>query len=119
MNGETDTVDFPLVAIVDTGCVMIEQDGVRMRGCMDISINAEIHSIPETEANGGTTLADHRAIVTAVEQILGDDAAVTYCDGLNDTTIFDIIASNATMDEQDGRRVSTMQLTVIACPLSQ
>jgi len=98
---------------------MIEQDGVLMRGVDDVSISVEVHTIPETEANGGTTLADHRAIAKAVYQILADDAAKTYCDGLYDTTIFDIRTSNPTMDATDERRVSAMQLTVIACPLSQ
>jgi len=116
LNGEITDAVFPLIAIVDQGAGLVEQEGVIMRGVDALTITAEIHSVPEEEAQEGTTLETHRAIVTAAYQILADFRSIQFCDGLNDTTIFDIRASSPTVEAREGRRVSSIQMTVIACP---
>lgn len=119
LNGDTQTPTFPLIVFVDDNTAQIEQDGVIMRGVDSITMHAEIQSIPVDEDQSGSTMETHRAIAKAVYQVLADQRAVSFCSGLNGTTIFDIRASSPTMQEPDGRRVSTIQLTVIACPLTQ
>ena len=116
LNGETADAVFPLIAIIDQGAGLVEQEGVVMRGVDSLTIAAEIHTVPEEEAQDGTTLETHRAIVTAAYQVLGDFQAIQFCNGLNDTTVFDIRTSSPTLEPREGRRVSSIQMTVFACP---
>lgn len=118
LNGEITDADFPLIAIIDQGAGLVEQEGVIMRGVDALTITAEIHSVPEEEDQEGTPLETHRAIVTALYQILADSRAIQFCDGLNDTAVFDIRTSSPTIEAREGRRVSSIQMTVIACPNS-
>jgi hypothetical protein len=118
LNGETTEADFPLISIVDTGSESVVENGVPLYGVDEIAINAEVHSVPDDTANDATSIADHRAIVAALAEILADRNAITFCDGLNGTAIFDIRRAASSMEPSDGRRVSTIQLTVIACPLT-
>ena len=117
-NGEISDMEFPLIAIVDTGSEQIEQDGVIMRGVMNVSVNVELHSVPADEAQEGTSEEDHGDIEADLYNILGDSSVIAWGDNRNDLRLFDFRAAAPTIEARDGRRVSVFQLTCVCCPNS-
>ena len=73
LNGETDDVVLPLIVIIDQGSTMVEQNGVRLYGVMEVSLTAELHTVPEESASHGTTYATSQEMSQALYEILGND----------------------------------------------
>lgn len=115
-NGEISDMEFPLIAIVDTGSEQIEQDGVIMRGVMNASVNVELHSVPAADDQEGTDEEDHAVLEADLYDILGDMNFLPYGDNRNDLRIFDIRTAAPTLEARDGRRVSVFQMSFVCCP---
>jgi len=115
--GDTENTVFPFIGIMETGITTLVDGGVIMHGVDDITAQVDVISVPESEADAGTSLANHNLIVDAVWQILANRDGILFCEERNNCRIFDIRASSPTMTANDGHRVSTIPLTIIACPI--
>ena len=121
LSGESADEDPPFIGIIDQGSATAEQAGVIMYGVEEVGINVEIHTVPIVDDGAGeegTSITTHRALEKALYRILADRNSIDYLNGRNETTIFDIRAAGPTIEADQGRRVSTIQMLVIACPLN-
>ena len=114
--GETDALDPPFLGIYETGSDMRETNGVVMLGVSDYQITCELHTIPASEEEGGTSPEHERQMRTALYDIIGDRAAIQYMDQDEGWTVFDIRLAGPTTEASDGRRVTRWTLSITACP---
>jgi hypothetical protein len=113
VNGDDETLDPPFIAIMETGTETFEQAGVTMHGVLTISISVLLQSIPQDD---GWTKEVHQAAASALYNILANRDAMLFCQGRNGVNLLDIRNTNPTTATQDGRRVTTYEMTVVACP---
>lgn len=112
-NGEDGPLDAPFVGIMETSSeTVIEADFV-MHGVYEVALSVVLSTIPASEEDEGTSVEDHREISSELSEILGDRSIMdTTHDGIS---LFDFRAINATTEASDGRRVTTFQITAVAC----
>lgn len=115
--GENGDLSPPFVAIYETGSAPVEQAGVIMHGVSAYEITAELHTIPQDADQDGTPAATERLMRRDLFDIVGNRDCITYCNGRNSWRIFDIRAATPTTEPSEGRCVSKIILTVIACPI--
>lgn len=116
ISGEEATVLPPFVAIIETGSTRTEQDGVPIRGVSTVSVTVELHTVP---AEDGTTSETARDLAAALYAIIGDiEGMLLATNGYGLTTILDIFIDAPTTDAQDGRRVTTWNLEILAHPFN-
>jgi len=115
VNGDDETLDPPFIAIMETGAETFEQNGVTMHGVLTISISVMLQSVPQPDGDGWTK-EDHQAAATAMHNILANLEAVQFCQTRNGVNLLDIRNVNPTTATQDGRRVTTFEMTIVACP---
>jgi hypothetical protein len=120
VNGDNATASPPLIGITESGDVETwEQNGVTMHGVLSIPLSVVLETVPDEESDEetcGTTKEDHRAMASALYDILANRDAIQFCQTRNGVNILDIRNVNPTTSAQDGRRVTTFQMNVVACP---
>ncbi len=114
LNGETDDVVLPLIVIIDQGSTMVEQNGVRLFGVMEISLTAELHTVPEESASHGTTYATSQEMSQALYEILANRKSIDYMNASNNLQVFDNLTSSGIISVRDERRIDTFDLTITA-----
>jgi hypothetical protein len=114
--GEEGTEELPFIGVFETDSGIYEQDGVTMYGVTTYSINAELHTVPVGEDEDGTPAETEREMRDALNNILGDRAAIPFMEALNGWRVFDIRIASPTTEPEEGRRISRVTLDVTACP---
>jgi hypothetical protein len=112
-NGIDVQIDPPFVGIMETGSETVVQGDVVMHGVLEVSLSVMLATVPVTDEDDGTLVDDHREMADELYNILADQEIMdTTHDGV---TLFDFRAVNPTTESQDGRRVTTFQITSIVC----
>ena len=114
LNGETDDVTLPLIAIIDQGVSIVEQNGVKLYGVMEVSLTVEFHTVPEEAAQDGTTYATSEEMAQAIFEILGNRKSIDCMNASNEINVFDNLTSSGIISVRDERRIATFDVTVIA-----
>ena len=115
VNGDDETLDPPFIAIMETGSETWEQAGVIMHGVLEISISVMLQTVPQDDDEGNSK-AEHQAKASALYDILANRQAIQFCQVRHFVSILDIRNVNPTTATTDGRRVTTFEMSVIACP---
>ena len=116
VDGETETASPPLVVIDETGSSMTMQNGVPIRGVSTINISIQLHTVP---ADDGTSANDARKMISDLYEIIGDINGMNqFINGLHFTRVLDIFADSPIMSADAGRRVSTVNLEILASPIN-
>lgn len=116
--GEIEDVSPPVLKIEETDASEVETAGVIMRGVSQFEITCELHTVPAETDEGGTPTNTDREMRRDLYDILGDtDGMQRFCEGRNGWRLFDIRLPSPTSSAEEGRRVSTWRMTVIACPI--
>jgi hypothetical protein len=115
--GETETLDPPFLAIYETGVSEVESNGVAMHGVGAYEIVAELHTVPQDTDQEGTPVETERGWRRDFFEILGNRQAIDFCSGRNGWRIFDIRAVTPMTEPSEGRRITKIGLTGIACPI--
>jgi hypothetical protein len=114
-DGESDIASPPMIVIDETGSSQTVQAGVPIRGVNTFSLVVQLHTIPSPD---GTSAMQARIMKDALYAIVGDTAGMRpYIDGLNETRVLDIFCDSPIVSADDGRRVSTYNLEVLAHPI--
>lgn len=114
LNGETDDVTLPLIAIIDQGVAIMEQNGVKLYGVMEVSLTVELHTAPEEAAQDGTTYETSEEMAQAIFEILGNRKSIDYMNASNEINVFDNLTSSGIVSVRDERRIATFDVTIIA-----
>lgn len=114
LNGETDDVTLPLIAIIDQGVAIMEQNGVKLYGVMEVSLTVELHTVPEEAAQDGTTYETSEEMAQAIFEILGNRKSIDYMNASNEINVFDNLTSSGIVSVRDERRIATFDVTIIA-----
>lgn len=114
LNGETDDVTLPLIAIIDQGVAIVEQNGVKLYGVMEVSLTVELHTAPEEAAQDGTTYETSEEMAQAIFEILGNRKSIDYMNASNEINVFDNLTSSGIVSVRDERRIATFDVTIIA-----
>jgi hypothetical protein len=117
--GDNPTRSPHLIGIAETGSETFEQAGVTMHGVLVISLSVDLVTVPDEETDEetrGTTKEDHRAMASALYDILANREAIQFCQTRNGVNILDIRNVNPTTSAQNGRRVTSFEMTVVSCP---
>ncbi len=115
--GQTGDLEPPFLVIHEASSAVYEQNETVLYGVSTFEINIELHTVPASEAEGGTTDDQHKEWRRAAYDILGDRAGIDWITGRNYWRVFDIRLSSPITEAEDGRQVSKWSLTVIACPI--
>ena len=115
--GETADKEPPFLGIYETGADQHEAGGVTMRGVSDFQITCELHTVPASDIEEGTSPEDERLMRRDLYDIIGDEAAIAWMEGRNGWRVFDIRMASPTTEAGEGRRISRWVLSVIACPI--
>jgi hypothetical protein len=116
LSGETDTAEFPLIVIEETGSAIYEQGGVIMRGVDTIELTVAAHSVPVDASELGSELAAHQALTDAAYRVLADAAFIDVA-SVHPLWIFDFRVSTPRIETDPPRRRSVIEITAIACTL--
>lgn len=111
-DGGTDTADPPMVVIDETGSQTTTQDGVPIRGVSTVTVSVELHTVPSQD---GTHPVSASAMSSALYSIIGDISGLR--DGINAMgreRVLDIFADAPILTADDGRRVATTNLEILA-----
>ena len=119
LNGETDDVTLPLIAIIDQGAAIVEQNGVKLYGVMEVSLTVELHTVPEESTQDGTTYATSEEMAQAIFEILGNRKSIDFMNASNEINVFDNLTTSGIISVRDERRIATFDVTVIASLLNQ
>ena len=114
LNGETDDVTLPLIAIIDQGVSIVEQNGVKLYGVMEVSLTVELHTVPEEAAQDGTTYETSEQMAQAIFEILGNRKSIDFMNASNEINVFDNLTSSGIISVRDERRIATFDVTIIA-----
>ena len=114
LNGETDDVALPLIAIIDQGVSIVEQNGVKLYGVMEASLTVELHTVPEEAAQDGTTYETSEEMAQAMFEILGNRKSIDYMNASNTINVFDNLTSSGIISVRDERKIATFDVTIIA-----
>ena len=114
LNGETDDVTLPLIAIIDQGVSIVEQNGVKLYGVMEVSLTVELHTVPEESAQDGTTYATSEEMAQAIFEILGNRKSIDCMNASNEINVFDNLTTSGIISVRDERRIATFDVTIIA-----
>lgn len=104
----------PLVIVEPTGA---EEHEV-LRGVMDpLTIEVRLETVPHASGSsaGATDLSTHEGYVDDLYNILADRDAVDWIDLRGTIRCFDIRGSEPTLEEEDGRRVSVVEVRMVCC----
>ena len=115
--GEESSVTTPFFAIYESSAEPYEQSGVSMYGVTVYEINAELHTVAESEEEGATPATTEREWRDAFYNILGDRDAIAWMEGHNGWRVFDIRLAAPTTEPNEGQRLSRIVMTVTACPI--
>lgn len=116
--GETDDQDPPFVGISETGAEPWEQAGVQMHGVSTYEISCQFFTVPADENQGGTSAEDEKAMRRDLYEIIGDiEGQEQFLAQRNGWNVFDIRCSGPTTEPNEGRRVTTWTLQIVACPI--
>ncbi len=107
----------PCIRLSEESATQVEQNGVIMRGVYQYELTAAIVSVPGDTEETATNAADYAQQRKDLHQILADKSAIGFINNRNRWQVFDIQTGAPTMDAEDGTRVATVNMTVIACPL--
>ena len=114
LSGETDTAEFPLIAIEETSCELYEQGGVFMRGVDTIELAVSVHSVPVDASELGSSLATHQALSDAAYNVLASEEFRAGADVVP-LRLFDFRVSTPRIETDPPRRRSVIEITAIAC----
>lgn len=114
LNGETDNVALPLIAIIDQGVFIVEQNGVKLYGIMDVSLTVELHTVPEESTHDGTTYQTSEEMAQAIFEILGNRKSIDFMNASNEINVFDNLTTSGIISVRDERRIATFDVTIIA-----
>jgi hypothetical protein len=114
--GDTD-IEAPCIIITTTGSAERQDSGVVMYGVSDFTINIELHTLPVSDEDGGTSPYDERQTAIDLYQIIADRNAIDALSNAAFWRIFDIRTEGFNTEASEGRRVTTYPLTVTACPI--
>jgi hypothetical protein len=106
----------PFLALMETGSSEHETNGVIMRGVSDVELSCELHTVPTSEEQSGTTAAIERKMREELYDILGDMEAIDWMSERCGVRVFDIRIPSPTTEASDGRRISRWNLQIVACP---
>jgi hypothetical protein len=115
VNGDDETLDPPFIAIMETGVETFEQAGVTMHGVLTITLAIMLQSVPQPDGDGWTK-EEHQTAASDLYNILANRDACSFCQFRNGVNLLDIRNVNPTTATQDGRRVTTLEMTIVACP---
>lgn len=116
--GEDETQEPPFLGIMEQGADMFVQNGVTMDGVSTYQLRCELHTVPVSEEQGGTTAKQERAMRRDLYDIIGDiEGAEQFLAQKNGWRVFDIRTTGPTTEPNEGRRVSAWTLEIVACPI--
>jgi hypothetical protein len=113
--GDTDDISPPSITIMESGVSQVEQGGTILYGVGAYEITVQLHTIPAELIQGGTPKELHQEMRFDLFDILGNREAIEFVNGRNFWQVFDIRTTPPNTEVQEGRTVSTFQITVIAC----
>lgn len=117
ITGEEADVTPPFIGIYETGSAVHESGGVTMYGVTDFEIAVELHTVPADEENEGTEIETEQGWRRNIYDIMADRDLITWGNDRNGWRLFDIRTAYPITESGEGKRISRMELTVVACPI--
>lgn len=103
--------DPPYIMLRDSSA---EEHAV-LRGVMTIDVEAELVTVPGSDAQEAESLATHQIKTSALYEILSDKAAIAYCDARPGLKVFDIRGCAPTTESEDQTRTTRFEFRAVAC----
>lgn len=116
ISGDVETLDPPFIGLTETAANEVQQGDVVLHGVYAYEIACELFTVPGETADTAINAAIHDQMRWDLLNIFADKSMIQWTETRNLWRIFDIRASGPTMEAEDGQRVTTINLTVIACP---
>ena len=113
--GETNEITPPMIGLSLSGSQTHETNGVTMYGNIDFDVEVMIQTVPQEANQEGTSVENEQQIALDIYQILDDRSNIDWLTTRNGWKIFDIICNSPITEAQEGRRVTTISLTTVAC----
>jgi len=113
---DIDDLDPLFIRIFETGSSIYQQGDVTMDGVSQVEITVELHTTPGAET-GETSDTVERTYRENLYDILGDRDAIAAITNTNEWRVFDIRLSSPITEANEGRMVSSWNLSIIACPI--
>lgn len=115
VNGDDETLEPPFIAIMETASNTWEQAGVMMHGVLQIGVSVMIQTLP-VDDDEGSSKAKHQEMASDLYQILScRDEMMFYTAERNGVSVLDIRSTSPLTNTADGRRITTFEMTVVAC----
>lgn len=109
---EDDTRTYPCINITDTGA----DEHEILRGVFDpLSVDIQLHTIPNDDTLDGTTEAEHQAIVEQMYSLLADIREIDELAATTGLNVFDIRQSSVSSSREDGRNTTTFSQDIVCC----
>lgn len=103
--------DPPMITLRENG----NEEHPILRGVMSISFDAVLETVPGAADQEADTLATHESKASALYEILGDTAAITYCDNYPGLKVFDIRGTVPISESEDANRITRFEMRAVAC----
>jgi len=84
---------------------------------LNVSLNVRLVTVPGDDGQEAASAETHRELATALQNITADTNALAFLDGLANTRFFDIRGGVPMTANEDGQRVTTIEHTMVVCPL--
>lgn len=109
---EDNNRDYPCIDISDEGA----EEHEILRGVFDpLSVDIQLHTIPNDDTLDGTTEAEHQAIVDQLYNLLADIREIDELAATTGLTVFDIRQSSVSNSREDGRNTTTFSQDIVCC----
>jgi len=118
LTGEIEDVTPPCIRIFETGQSLHETGGVVMYGVTDFEMAVEMATVPAEAADEGTPTDDDLDARKALYNIIADRSGIDWMSERNGWRIFDIRLSSPITEPNEGRRVTRLELQIVACPIT-
>ena len=112
--GDDTPKTYPALLVEPTG----SEEHATLRGVMaPLSLDVRLETIPHEDgaAAEATTKAEHVSDADQLYEIIADRDAVEWIDSRGTIRCFDIRGSEPTLETEDGRRSSTVQVRMTCC----
>jgi hypothetical protein len=115
MNGEQEDVVMPIIVVIDGSSNVVEQNGVRLHGVMEVGLTVELHTVPEETTQSGTPYADAVTMESGLFEILGNRKSLDFLNASNNLQVFDNLTSSGIISVRDERRITSYDIVITAC----
>jgi len=113
LRDDSEEITPPYIVMVETGA----EEHEILRGVLNVSFDVRLVTVPGDDGQEAASAETHRELAAALQNITADTNALVFLDGLADTRFFDIRGGATMTTNEDGQRVTTIEHTMVVCPL--